>query len=97
MKLDLNLNEKDIKYILSETNFVEEDVTLWYNNSLDPYQEKLELLPVVMRIVYPKGERPIMLDNEHPMVNDFKTYLLENAIPELFKQVVLYNNRLNSI
>ena len=95
--MDIKLNEKDIKYILSETDFVEEKVTLWYDNSVDPYFDNQELLPVTKWIVYPRGQRPIMLDNEHPMVNDFKTYLLENAIPELFKQIVLYNNRINKV
>lgn len=90
MTIDVNLSEKDIQHILRSTNYTEENVTLWYTKDLGPYDSYDDMDCIVKRVVYPVGQRPKELDSVEPMLKDLKQYLIENMIPKLFNQVVLY-------
>ena len=90
MTIDVNLSEKDIQHILRSTNYTEENVTLWYTKDLGPYDAYDDMDCIVKRVVYPVGQRPKELDSVEPMLKDLKQYLIENMIPKLFNQVVLY-------
>ncbi len=90
MKIDINLSENDIQHILRSTNYTEESVTLWYEKYIGPYDQYDGMDCVVKKIVYPVGQRPKELDSVEPLLESARPYLIENVIPKLFNQVVLY-------
>ena len=90
MKIEIDLTESDIQHILSSTNYVGETVTLWYEKYIGPYQLFDGMVCVPKRIVYPVGQRPKELNTTEPLLEKLTPYLIENVIPKLFNQVVLY-------
>ena len=90
MKIDINLSENDIQHILRSTNYTEESVTLWYEKYTGPYDQYDGMDCVIKRIAYPVGQRPKELDSVEPLLESARPYLIENVIPKLFNQVVLY-------
>ena len=90
MKIDIDLSENDIQHILRSTNYTEESVTLWYEKYTGPYGQYDGMDYVIKRIVYPVCQRPKELDSIEPLLKKLTPYLIENMIPKLFNQVVLY-------
>jgi hypothetical protein len=90
MKIDINLSENDIQHILRSTNYTEESVTLWYEKYIGPYDQYDGMDCVIKRIAYPVGQRPKELDSVEPLLEKLTPHLIENVVPKLFNQVVLY-------
>lgn len=90
MKIDIDLSENDVQHILRSTNYTEESVTLWYEKYMGPYDQYDGMDCVMKRIVYPVGQRPKELDSVEPLLEKLTPYLIENVVPKLFNQVVLY-------
>ena len=90
MKIDIDLSENDIQHILRSTNYIEESVTLWHQKYIGPYDQYDGMDCVIKRIAYPVGQRPKELDSVEPLLEKLTPYLIENVVPKLFNQVVLY-------
>ncbi len=89
MRIDIDLTENDVKYILEKTNYTEENVILWYNKHVGPYDTFDGMDCLMKRIAYPKGKRPKELENEQPLLSELSGNLIENIMPRLFVMVVL--------
>ena len=82
MKININIPPHFIHKVLDEHGYVSETVTLYYNENDNDLNVNLK--PVLKHVAYPSWRRPKGLDDEHPMVDDFKGIFFDKVVEELF-------------
>ncbi len=86
MEIKINLPEWKCEALLRKHGYITEEVTAYYENSIDPYNndKNNDLKSIKIRIAYSKWARPEELKNEHPMLHAINDFAYDKVINRLF-------------
>ena len=89
MKIDINVSKEDCELILREFGYTSEKVIL-YHNLLDiPDDSDDNLRGVEYMVAYPANDRPKVLDDDKPMVDECDDILYDNVMSKLFNKSIM--------
>jgi len=88
MNINIELNEKYIASLLNIYGYTSERVLVWYNK-FDDHNRIEDLGNYWKTIVYPKDNRPKVLEKEKIMFDDVKDMGLTEVINTLFNKLLL--------
>lgn len=87
MEVKIELSDYKCNEILAMHGYVSEEVTAFYANSHNPYDNNKEistLCPIKIKIAYHKYDRPKELDKNTPMLEVLNDFAYEKIVNELF-------------
>ena len=86
MEIKIELEDWKCENLLRMHGFVTEEVTAYYENKIDHYDNVVEgaLYPIKIRIAYHRLERPKVLEQEHPLLKDLNSYAYDKVVGELY-------------
>lgn len=92
MEIKINLEDYKCEDILAMHKYVTEEVTAYYENRVEPYDNVYEgaLYPTKIKVAYHPMSRPKVLENEYPMLEDVREYEYQKVVNELFVSDLWY-------
>ena len=92
MKININLTEEDIDFILKKNGYTKNNVTLWSEKHIGPYDMFDGMEGAVRTVAYPENKIPDGLYSAEPRLEDFSEYLIENVVSRLFVLTAIGRN-----
>lgn len=93
MKIDIEIGKDTCQFILHRYGYVSEKVTLYYDPMADVRgiddAPANELIGVEKTVAYPNGERPEVLSEAHPLVEDCEDLMYDDVVKSLFNSWLL--------
>ena len=86
MEIKIELEDWKCENLLRMHDYVIEEVTAYYENKIDHYDNVVEgaLYPIKIKIAYHKYARPKVLEQERPMLEDLNCYAYDKVVGELY-------------
>ena len=90
MKIEIEIPEWKCEHLLLANNYISEEVTAYYESSVEPYNNvtKGALYPLKIKIAYPTYAKPQALNKEFPLIEDLKEFKYEKVVNSLFNDML---------